>query len=95
MTHNNKPNSFSNVRRLIGIFCFVVCLCFLTACSSDQDQNQGTVQSAYDSHKMHIYVDPETGVNYLVYESYRRGGVSVRYNADGTLYVSDVATETE
>ena len=95
MTHNNKPNTFGNVKRLVSIFCFVVCICFLTACSGDQDQNQGAVQSAYDSHKMHIYVDPETGVNYLVYESYRRGGVSVRYNADGTLYVSDIDAKTE
>lgn len=41
-----------------------------------------------------IYQDMETGVQYLVYHEYSRGGYSwfgmtPRYNADGTLYVED------
>lgn len=41
-----------------------------------------------------VYVDPQTGVNYLVYSFLRYsgglGGMCPRYNADGTLYVSEV-----
>lgn len=32
-----------------------------------------------------IYVDPETGVNYLIYE----GNITVRYNEDGSIMVSE------
>lgn len=34
-----------------------------------------------------IYVDEETGVNYVVYRISNRGGITPRYNADGTLYI--------
>lgn len=39
-----------------------------------------------------IYQDVETGVQYIIYNEYSRGGYSwfgmvPRYNADGTLYV--------
>jgi hypothetical protein len=37
-----------------------------------------------------IYVDEDTGVNYIFYKSGYGGGLSPRYNADGTLYVSEV-----
>lgn len=36
------------------------------------------------------YVDPETGVNYVEYANTRGGGICPRYNADGSLYVSEV-----
>lgn len=34
-----------------------------------------------------IYVDEETGVEYIVYDGYNRGGICPRYNADGSLRV--------
>lgn len=36
-----------------------------------------------------IYIDKETGVNYIVYDGYTSGGITVRLNADGTPYVSE------
>lgn len=39
--------------------------------------------------EIQIYVDPETGVNYLIYDSYRKGGITVRYNADGSIMVTE------
>lgn len=33
------------------------------------------------------YIDPDTGVHYLYYGSGYGGGLSVRYNADGTIMV--------
>ena len=35
-----------------------------------------------------IYVDPDTGVNYLVIDC--NGVLTPRYKADGTLFVSEV-----
>lgn len=36
-----------------------------------------------------IFVDDETGVNYILYTGVRETSISVRYNADGTIYVSE------
>ncbi len=33
------------------------------------------------------YRDPETGVHYLIYSGGYKGGMCVRYNADGTIMV--------
>ena len=41
-----------------------------------------------------VYLNPQTGVNYLVYSvqvsNGAMGGICPRYNANGTLYVSEV-----
>jgi hypothetical protein len=45
-----------------------------------------------------VYIDPQTGVNYLIYSSKNPstgaglGGMCPRYNADGTLYISEVTS---
>ena len=36
-----------------------------------------------------VFVDPETGVNYLFFDTAKGSGATPRYNADGTLYVSE------
>ena len=36
---------------------------------------------------IYIYVDEETGVEYIVYNGYKKGGICPRYNADGSLRV--------
>lgn len=46
-----------------------------------------------------IFVDPDTGVNYLVYHdliNYRAvSGFCPRFNTDGTLYVSKIKDKNE
>ena len=37
-----------------------------------------------------VYVDPYTGVNYLIWSDMRQGGICPRYNSDGELYITDV-----
>lgn len=34
-----------------------------------------------------VFVDEETGVEYVVFGGYNRGGICPRYNADGTIKV--------
>ena len=36
------------------------------------------------------YVDPDTGVHYLVYCGYRKGGITARFNPDGSIMVDEV-----
>lgn len=44
---------------------------------------------------VYSYVDPETGVNYLIYSDYQAGGITVRLNADGTPYVTSLDKVSE
>lgn len=60
--------------------------------SDSFDSTEVTEESAItdiglDSNKCHDYRDPETGVHYIIFDAGGRGGISVRYNADGSLYV--------
>lgn len=39
---------------------------------------------------VYTFVDEETGVNYIIYSGYYKGGITPRLNADGSLYISEV-----
>lgn len=43
---------------------------------------------AYTGSDMYYYVDPETGVNYLVFHDKKGSSICPRFNTDLTLYVS-------
>ena len=38
----------------------------------------------------YIYIDEDTGVNYLVYAAGYKGGICPRYNSDGSIYITDL-----
>ena len=64
----------------------------VTGCEPSDDSDVKmvkTIEGIYDSGNVYVYVDPETGVNYLIFYGTRRGGMSPRYNADGSLYVTE------
>ena len=55
--------------------------------SNEQTQQIKTINPEF----MFIYIDQVTGVNYMMMYAYGGyGGVCPRYNADGTLYISEV-----
>lgn len=55
----------------------------LVGCKSDIKKIDGN----YTNDVM-VYVDPETGVNYLIYNNLHQGGITVRYNSDGSIMVT-------
>lgn len=57
---------------------------FLVGCTTDFKKVEGN-----KTNEIQIYVDPETGVNYLIYQDYNKGGITVRYNADGSIMVTE------
>ena len=72
----------------------VIMLLALTGCSSVVETSDALSSEepsyeivAYSQH-IGVYVDPETGVNYMIYNGYNSGGMTVRLNADGTPYVT-------
>lgn len=48
----------------------------LSGCSEAMSENNANV---------FYYTDPDTGVQYVVYKAFEKGGICPRYNADGTL----------
>jgi hypothetical protein len=56
----------------------------LVGCESVSDQ---TTVEEYDTvgTTVDCYTDPETGVCYLIYSCGYQGGITVRYNADGSI----------
>ena len=41
-----------------------------------------------ETESVSVYVDEETGVNYLIFSGRRKGNITPRYNADGSLYIT-------
>lgn len=51
------------------------------------NHRKGKNMSTIDNNSISIFVDPNTGVNYLITE---KGGICPRYTFDGILYLSQV-----
>ena len=73
------------------IICFILTLTIvmLTACGNTDAENKNKYIQDYNS-KFKIFVDKETGVNYIIFRSDSKAGMTVRLNKDGTPYVSEV-----
>lgn len=73
------------MKRKMMIAAMAVCL-LLGGCS-ESEETETPISSDYVSDDVYVYVDEETGVNYLVFSGYKRGGIIPRYNPDGSLYI--------
>ena len=65
----------------------------LTGCSTTASENQTTVEHTMKLQKnshFTVWTDPDTNVQYILFESSGRAGHSVRYNSDGTIMTAPV-----
>lgn len=76
------------MKKLVVIL-MVLCS-LLVGCDTDFKKVEGN-----KTNEIQIYVDPETGVNYLIYQDYNEGGITVRYNADGSIMVTEKEGDPE
>ena len=66
----------------------------LTACGKENKTKEVNDTDFTETYKkglfrqIHVWVDPKTGVNYLIYDGDEAGGITVRLNQDGTPYVT-------
>lgn len=60
----------------------------LNGCESSENAENESESSEY-SDSVYLYIDDETGVEYLVFNSINEGGICPRFNADGSLRVSE------
>ena len=58
-------------------------------CNADKQPFSRTTYDMTGTTYVSVIVDHETGVNYVFYKSGYGGGLSPRYNADGTLYITE------
>lgn len=73
------------------IICFILTLTIvmLTACGNTDAENKTKYIQEYNP-TFKIFIDKETGVNYVYVSTAYGKGITVRLNADGTPYVSEV-----
>ena len=76
------------MKKIVSLI-LVIAIMLLVGCdNTEADTQYKYIQER--SSKCCIYVDEETGVNYIKYIDVYGGGITVRLNADGTPYVSEV-----
>ena len=78
------------MKKIVSLI-LVIAIMLLVACA-DVEYAEADTQMDYiqDYSCYEIIVDKKTGVNYIIYHWNRAGGLTVRLNADGTPYVSEV-----
>jgi hypothetical protein len=80
------------MKKKIIVILSVIGLCFgLIGCSVDTI-GENTV-SSMGNECISIWVDEKTGVQYVIFSSYSKGGITPRLNADGSLYVENKESE--
>ena len=80
------------MKKIIIVIMMVMVFLSLTACGKQEINDKTNTQTEtipeYVTDNTYVYVDPETGVNYLIYDGYNRAGMSVRYNSDGYIMIT-------
>lgn len=71
------------MKKFIAIILCVLIVCGLCGWTKVDSKNLNSMTN------ITVIVDDETGVEYIVFGGYNRGGICPRYNADGTLRVSE------
>lgn len=80
--------------------CLIICICLnlsmiLCGCSEDTSNEIDEFSGLYGDESVRVFVDPETGVNYLIYNGVYKGAITVRYNQDGSIMVKSKSEEEE
>lgn len=82
------------MKKLLILLIVAVIIFTMISCDSTEPVEASTIHRTFTNGNMKVEIDKETGVNYIVYkdrDNYALGiGICPRYNADGTLYVSEV-----
>lgn len=84
------------MKRFILLFLTIILVLCISGCNETiaeaTQSSQPFPHTTYDTRIgfVSVIVDHETGVNYIFFKGGYGGGLSPRYNADGSLYVSEV-----
>lgn len=84
--------SYRSFYGFLGVFTIILLLvlAFVFGVSKDNPETTQEMTSlsalGYEDN-ICDYVDPDTGVHYLVYCGYRKGGITTRLNSDGSIMI--------
>ena len=86
--------------KYIKKICLIICMCLnlsmiLCGCSENTSKDIEEFSNLCKEEHIYYYVDPETGVNYLIYNGVYKGAITVRYNQDGSIMVTSRSEEEE
>lgn len=69
-------------------------LLLITGCTSkNEDNNYDTNYQEINDNFIYYYTDEDTCVEYIVFSGYRKGGITPRLNADGTIKLNEECLE--
>lgn len=77
-------NVLGTISMGVVLVAFIVLFGFIIAAGAENES-----EHIISDRNAHIFVDSETGVNYILYKGVRETSITVRYNADGTIYISE------
>lgn len=86
--YNRKGSGTAFDKVCVLLFAIIMIAFGFAGCgNTDSTEEETETLAEYGQDACYDYRDPETGVHYIIYNAYNRSGISVRYNADGSLYV--------
>ena len=78
------------MKKLLTILLITALILCVVGCSEAEGDVAPHRFNDIGGNHMYHFVDPATGVNYIIVDGYESVAVCPRYNPDGTLYVSEV-----
>lgn len=84
-----KIKTIFGIILLIGLIALLIYVLItpVKTVEPDEDIKTERLEKIDPNDNIKIYVDEETGVNYLIYDGYREAWITPRFNPDGSLYV--------
>lgn len=76
----------------------IILTLFLTGCGAEpirEDNNNETSYYMQDSGQFEFYVDKNTCIEYIIYQSGYRGGITPRINTDGTFKLNETCLKNK
>jgi len=89
----------NKVKKLIVGMLLWATVTLLSACAAkstsainsvpDSTNYSGSIENYGDDSRFYVYIDPDTGVNYIVFVGIQKGGITPRYNPNGSLFTTE------
>ena len=80
------------MKKVLVIFMLILLMC-LGGCGGSntrktESTNKGSLKVFYNDgfDSVTVYTDPDTKIQYILWDGYEKGGITPRLNADGSLY---------
>lgn len=81
-------------KKIILVLAALLLVCASAGCIAEEETEEVVsdkyIQNYEHSNYVYVYVDEYTGVEYLIFSAgSNKGGITPRYNADGTLKINE------